>query len=75
MAALLQLFLLCLVGDELIMELVVAKSPPSQLCLKVMYWGKKELLATSTNQRCETCLIFEERMTTQKRKNDNAVSQ
>nr|CAD7449348.1 unnamed protein product [Timema bartmani] len=28
----------------------VAKSPLSQLCLKVVCWGKKELLATSTNQ-------------------------
>nr|CAD7443631.1 unnamed protein product [Timema bartmani] len=45
-----------------------------QLCQKVVCWGKRELPATSTNQRCETCLIFERRLTTQKRENDNAVS-
>nr|CAD7461709.1 unnamed protein product [Timema tahoe] len=47
--------------------LTVAKSPRSQLCLKVVCWGKKELLATSTNQRCQTCLIFEDGLTTHKR--------
>nr|CAD7572601.1 unnamed protein product [Timema californicum] len=31
--------------------LAVAKSPRSQLCLKVVCWDKKELLATSNNQR------------------------
>nr|CAD7456491.1 unnamed protein product [Timema tahoe] len=30
-----------------------------KLCRIVACWGKKELLATSTSQRCETCLIFE----------------
>nr|CAD7609379.1 unnamed protein product [Timema genevievae] len=30
--------------------LTVAKSPRSQLCLKVVCYGKKELLATSNNQ-------------------------
>nr|CAD7590019.1 unnamed protein product [Timema genevievae] len=55
--------------------LTVAKSPPSQLYLKTVCRSNKELLATSTNQRCETCLIFEGRLTTQKRENDNAVSQ
>ncbi|CAG2057343.1 unnamed protein product [Timema podura] len=34
----------------------------------------KELLATSTNQRCETCLILEGRLTTRKRDNVNAVA-
>nr|CAD7264505.1 unnamed protein product [Timema shepardi] len=45
-------------------QLTVAKSTRSQLCLKVVCWCKKELLATSTDQCCETCLIFEKRLTT-----------
>nr|CAD7424684.1 unnamed protein product [Timema monikensis] len=53
----------------------IFRHPWLQLCLKVVCWGKKELLATSTNQRSQTCLIFEGRLTTQKRENDNAVSQ
>nr|CAD7259969.1 unnamed protein product [Timema shepardi] len=32
-------------------RLTVAKSPRSQLCLKMVCWGKKELLAAPTNQR------------------------
>nr|CAD7261478.1 unnamed protein product [Timema shepardi] len=35
--------------------------------------SKKELLATSTNQRCGTCLKLEGRLTTPKRDNGNAV--
>nr|CAD7438987.1 unnamed protein product [Timema bartmani] len=53
-------------------QLTVGKSPRSQLCLKVVRWGKKEILVVSTNQRCETCLIFEGRLITQERENDNA---
>nr|CAD7395044.1 unnamed protein product [Timema cristinae] len=34
------------------------------LYLKVVCWVEKELLATKTNQRCETYLIFEGRLTT-----------
>nr|CAD7576618.1 unnamed protein product [Timema californicum] len=45
---------------------IVVKSPRSQLLVKVVRCDKKELLATSTNQRCEACL---------KRENGNAVSQ
>ncbi|CAG2057488.1 unnamed protein product [Timema podura] len=39
-------------------QLTVAKFPRSQLCRKVVCWGEKELLATSNNQRCETCIRF-----------------
>nr|CAD7431766.1 unnamed protein product [Timema monikensis] len=45
------------------------------LYLKVVCWVEKELLATKTNQRCETYLIFEGRLTTRKQKEDNAISQ
>nr|CAD7423391.1 unnamed protein product [Timema monikensis] len=46
-----------------------------KLCLKVVCRGKEELLATSTNQRCETCLVLEGRLTALKQDNDNAVAQ
>nr|CAD7407794.1 unnamed protein product [Timema cristinae] len=42
--------------------------------MKVVCWCKKELLATSTNQRCQTCLLFKRRLTTRKLNNYNAVS-
>nr|CAD7577168.1 unnamed protein product [Timema californicum] len=33
-------------------------------CMKVVCWGKTEHLATLTNQHCDTCLIFEGKLTT-----------
>nr|CAD7394782.1 unnamed protein product [Timema cristinae] len=50
----------------------VAKSPRFPLCLKVVCRSKKDLLATSKNQRCETCLMFEGILTARKRDNNNS---
>nr|CAD7438806.1 unnamed protein product [Timema bartmani] len=51
-------------------KLTVAKSPRSQLCLKLVSCDKKALLATPTNKCCKAFLIFEEILTTRKREND-----
>nr|CAD7431470.1 unnamed protein product [Timema monikensis] len=62
---------------------IVLEKPPAyqealadtsaQLCFKKVCWGKKELLATSTNQRCETHLIFEGRLQHTKTKRMTAM--
>nr|CAD7411483.1 unnamed protein product [Timema poppensis] len=44
--------------------LSVAKSSRSKLCQKMVCLGKTEHLATLINQHCDTCLIFEGKLTT-----------